>query len=86
MAAPQESLIVYALFRFATLLLFIRYPLLIKSVSREDILRSAKTYLDPEDDILIVIGDLTEADMAMDTGKTFKANTPANGGDQEKSY
>lgn len=41
-----------------------KYPLLIKSVSREDILRVAKTYLHPEDYALIVVGDLTEAGMA----------------------
>jgi len=43
-----------------------KYPLLIKSVTREDVLRVAKTYLHPENYILVVVGDLKEADMALE--------------------
>ena len=38
-----------------------RYPSLIGSVSKEDVLRAAKKYLDPEKYILVVVGDLREA-------------------------
>jgi zinc protease len=41
-----------------------KYPLLMKSVSREDILRVAKTYLHPADYTLVVVGNLKEAGMA----------------------
>ena len=38
-----------------------RYPSLIRSVTREDILRVAQTYLHPEKLILVVVGNLKEA-------------------------
>jgi zinc protease len=40
-----------------------KYPLLINSVTREDVLRVAKTYLHPDNRILVVVGDLREAGM-----------------------
>jgi zinc protease len=41
-----------------------KYPFLIGSVTREEVLRAAKTYLHPEKHILVVVGKLKE--MAMD--------------------
>jgi zinc protease len=40
-----------------------RYPSLIRSVSREEVLRVAKTYLHPESYILVVVANLKEAKM-----------------------
>jgi zinc protease len=40
-----------------------KYPLLIKSVTREDVLRVAKTYLHPDHYILVVVGNLKQAGM-----------------------
>jgi zinc protease len=40
-----------------------KYPSLIQSVTREDVLRVAKTYLRPEDAILVVVADLKETGM-----------------------
>jgi zinc protease len=40
-----------------------KYPSLIRSVTREDILRVAKRYLHPEDYILVVVANLKEAGM-----------------------
>jgi len=40
-----------------------KYPSLIRSVTREDVLRVAKTYLRPESAILVVVADLKEAGM-----------------------
>jgi zinc protease len=39
------------------------YPMLIDSVTREDVLRVARTYLHPERAILVVVADLQEAGM-----------------------
>lgn len=38
-----------------------KYPSLIRSVTREEVLRVAKTYLHPEDYILIIVANLKEA-------------------------
>ncbi len=38
-----------------------KYPFLIKSVTREDVLRVARTYLHPENKILILVANLKEA-------------------------
>jgi len=43
-----------------------RYPSLIKSVTKEDVLRVAKKYLYPESCILVVVGDLKEAKLDSD--------------------
>jgi zinc protease len=40
-----------------------RYPSLIRSVSREEVLRVAKTYLHPESYILVIVANLKEANM-----------------------
>ena len=40
-----------------------KYPSLIRSVTREDVLRVAKTYLHPENVILVVVANLKEAGM-----------------------
>ena len=40
-----------------------RYPSLINSITREEVLRVAKTYLHPERVILVVVGNLKEAGM-----------------------
>lgn len=40
-----------------------KYPGLIRSVTREDVLRVARTYLDPDSPIIVVVGDLKEAGM-----------------------
>jgi zinc protease len=40
-----------------------KYPSLIQSVTREDVLRVAKTYLRPEGVILVVVADLKETGM-----------------------
>ena len=40
-----------------------KYPSLINSVTREDVLRVGKTYLHPEQVILVVVGNLKEAGM-----------------------
>jgi zinc protease len=40
-----------------------KYPSLINSVSREDVLRVGKTYLHPEETIIIIVGNLEEAKM-----------------------
>jgi zinc protease len=40
-----------------------KYPSLINSVTREDVLRVAKTHLHPEQVLLIVVGNLKEAKM-----------------------
>jgi zinc protease len=40
-----------------------RYPSLIKSVSQEEVLRVARTYLHPESFILVVVANLKEAKM-----------------------
>ena len=39
------------------------YPSLIQSVTREDVLRVAKTYLRPEAALLVVVADLKETGM-----------------------
>ncbi len=41
-----------------------RYPSLIRSVSREDVLRVARQYLHPDDAIVVIVADLKEAGMA----------------------
>jgi zinc protease len=38
-----------------------RYPSLINAITREDILRVAKTYLDPEKAVTVIVSDLEEA-------------------------
>ncbi|HSB05315.1 MAG TPA: pitrilysin family protein [Thermodesulfobacteriota bacterium] len=38
-----------------------KYPSLIRAITREEILRDAKTYLHPENLILVIVGDLKEA-------------------------
>ncbi len=38
-----------------------RYPSIIKTITREDVLRVAKTYLHPEEHILVIVGNLKEA-------------------------
>jgi zinc protease len=45
-----------------------KYPSLINSVTREDALRVAKTYLHPEQAVLIVVGNLKEAKMEQPSG------------------
>jgi len=40
-----------------------KYPNLIQSVTREEVLRVAKTYLHPENYILVVVANLKEAGM-----------------------
>jgi zinc protease len=40
-----------------------KYPSLIRSITREEVLRVAKTYLHPEDYILVVVANLKEAGM-----------------------
>jgi zinc protease len=40
-----------------------KYPSLIRSVTREEVLRAAKTYLHPENHILVVVGNLKEMGM-----------------------
>jgi zinc protease len=40
-----------------------KYPSLIRSVTREEVLRAAKTYLHPEKHILVVVGNLKEMGM-----------------------
>jgi zinc protease len=40
-----------------------KYPTLIRSVSREEILRVARVYLHPENYILVVVANLKEAGM-----------------------
>jgi zinc protease len=40
-----------------------RYPSILKAVTREEILRVARTYLHPENHILVVVGNLKEAGM-----------------------
>ncbi len=42
---------------------FLKYPLLISSVTREDVLRVAREYLKPDETILVVVADLKEAGM-----------------------
>ncbi len=44
-----------------------RYPQLIKSVTREDVLRVAKTYLHPDSYVMVVVADLKEAGIDPDT-------------------
>jgi len=44
-----------------------RYPSLINAVTREEVIRVAKTYLHPEKAILIVVANLKEA--GFETGK-----------------
>jgi len=55
-----------------------RYPLLIRSVTRDDILRVAKTYLHPETCVLIIVGDLKEVGSPLDEGNPAKTETPAH--------
>ncbi len=38
-----------------------RYPSIIKAITREEVLRVAKTYLHPEEYILVIVGNLKEA-------------------------
>jgi zinc protease len=40
-----------------------KYPTLIRSVTREEVLRVAKTYLQPEKYILVIVANLKEAEM-----------------------
>ena len=40
-----------------------KYPSLIKSITREDVLRVAKKYLHPKNHILVVVANLREAGM-----------------------
>jgi len=40
-----------------------KYPSLIKSITREDILRVAKKYLHPKNTILVIVANLNEAGM-----------------------
>ena len=40
-----------------------KYPSLINSVTREDLLRAGKMYLHPEEIILVIVGNLKEAEM-----------------------
>ena len=40
-----------------------KYPSLIRSITREDVLRVAKKYLNPKNTILVVVANLKEADM-----------------------
>jgi zinc protease len=40
-----------------------KYPSLIRAITREEILRVAKKYLDPKDYILIIVADLKETGM-----------------------
>jgi zinc protease len=57
-----------------------KYPLLIKSVTRADVLRVAETYLHPDNDTLIVVGDLKETGMASDGDDPdpVKTEVPSN--------
>ena len=38
-----------------------KYPALIRAVTREDVLRVARAYLDPKDPIIVIVADLKEA-------------------------
>jgi zinc protease len=40
-----------------------KYPNLIRSITREEVLRVAKTYLQPEKYILVIVANLKEAEM-----------------------
>jgi zinc protease len=46
-----------------------RYPALIRSVTREEVLRAAKTYLHPGQYILVVVGNLKDAGMEQPEAK-----------------
>ncbi len=55
-----------------------KYPALIRSVSRDDVLRVAKTYLHPESLITLVVGDLKEAGITQDESDPAKTGAPGN--------
>ena len=40
-----------------------KYPSLIRSITKEEVLRVAKTYLHPENYILVIVANLKEAGM-----------------------
>jgi zinc protease len=40
-----------------------KYPFLIKSVTKDDILRVARKYLHPERSVLVVVGNLRDAEL-----------------------
>ena len=40
-----------------------KYPSLIRSITREEVLRVAKTYLHPENTILVIVANLKETGM-----------------------
>lgn len=46
-----------------------RYPALIRSVTREEVLQAAKTYLHPQQYILVVVGNLKEMDLEKQAGQ-----------------
>ena len=46
-----------------------KYPGLISAVTREDVLRVARSYLQPEKYVLVIVGDLKEAVPEQDKGK-----------------
>ncbi len=46
-----------------------KYPALIRAVTREDVLRVARSYLHPEQYVLVVVGDLKETALKEDKGK-----------------
>ncbi len=54
-----------------------RYPSLIRSVSRDDVLRVAKTYLHPEGYVMVVVGNLKEAGIAPDESSPLKKGAPS---------
>ncbi len=58
-----------------------KYPALIRSVSRDDVLRVAKTYLRPENCVKVVVGNLNEAGIASSERDPAKPGSLSGGPD-----